>query len=415
MCDLRSPVSDLRPPLRVWLGIADLSKASGGPAVVVQHLSELLVAAGAEVTILTSLLPETMTEITPGDKRVKVIRLAAPGRLLDITKRPDGIRDTITQAHRRGEIDVFHDFGLWLPCNHHAAVVCAVLGVPYICSPCGMLSPWAMRHKAWKKRIAWIVYQRRDLRRARVLVATAGQEVEHITHRLPHMPVALVPNGVHLPEERKDASCPLFDLSDCGEMPRSGFQEERTTDECQPTTQPRTLLFLGRIHPVKGLMNLVEAWAQIRPPGWRCVIAGPDEAGHRRELENAMKTHGILEDFSFPGIVDDQDKWRLLEHADLFVLPSFTENFGIAVAEALAAGVPVITTRGTPWEELVTRQCGWWVDIGTTALKDALRHATGLTEDERRAMGKRGRQLVMDQYAWPKIAKSLVDIYWDHR
>jgi glycosyltransferase involved in cell wall biosynthesis len=110
-------------------------------------------------------------------------------------------------------------------------------------------------------------------------------------------------------------------------------------------------------------------------------------------------------------MMGDDQKWALLRGADLFVLPSFTENFGVAAAEALACGVPVITTKGTPWEELRTRQCGWWVDIGVEPLVAALREATELSDQERYEMGQRGRRLVEEKYSWPKIGRDMMAVY----
>jgi glycosyltransferase involved in cell wall biosynthesis len=102
---------------------------------------------------------------------------------------------------------------------------------------------------------------------------------------------------------------------------------------------------------------------------------------------------------------------NLLQSASLFVLPTFSENFGIAVAEALAAGVPVITTKGAPWKELETHRCGWWVDVGAEPLATAMREAIALSDEQRRAMGKRGRRLVEERYSWPKIAADMKSVY----
>jgi glycosyltransferase involved in cell wall biosynthesis len=173
----------------------------------------------------------------------------------------------------------------------------------------------------------------------------------------------------------------------------------------------RKAVFLGRIHPVKGLNNLVEAWHIVRPSGWRCILAGPDEAGHKRDLQAAIRFRGLENAFEFPGIRNDEQKWTLLRESDLFVLPSFTENFGVAAAEALACAVPVIATKGAPWKDLVDRECGWWVDIGVRPLADALRQATALPDAERRQMGQRARQLVRHNYSWDRIAKDMRSVY----
>jgi glycosyltransferase involved in cell wall biosynthesis len=182
-------------------------------------------------------------------------------------------------------------------------------------------------------------------------------------------------------------------------------------------------LFLGRIHPVKGLLDLVRAWADLRKVGgqrpavrnqlsdWRVVIAGGDENGHRREVEAAIHDHGLQDDFVFVGEVSGNRKWEIYRDADLFVLPSRTENFGMAIAEALASGLPVITTHGTPWQELGTHHCGWWVDPAPGPLASALREATSLTDAERQEMGQRGRRLVEEHYTWPAAAQKMISVY----
>ena len=207
-------------------------------------------------------------------------------------------------------------------------------------------------------------------------------------------------------------------------------------------SEVRTILFLSRIHPKKGLLDLVEAWAAVNAkaesreqraesrgrwsmvnsqPRWRLVVAGGDENGHLAEVKAEIAKFGARskeqgagkfeKSFQFIGEVADKDKWDLYRSADLFVLPTHSENFGIVIAEALACGVPVITTRGTPWEDLITHRCGWWVEIGARPLAEALNEAIKLPEEERRAMGLRGRRLVQQNYTWPAAAKKMVAVY----
>lgn len=383
--------------MHIWLTIPDLSKTGGGPANVVQHLSEQLVSSDASVSVLTLEADPGKSEALPRDQRVKVIHVPVNGRT--------GWRSAFG-VHLRMAMDgdlasknntVVHDFGLWLPANHAVVSVCKNLGVPLVCSPCGMLASWALRHKAWKKRLAWWLYQRRDLSRATLLAATSEQEVRDIRRLVPGKNVTLVPNGVELPEARNQKPEAVDPKS---ESRNKGAGNGR-----------KTAVFLGRIHPVKGLKNLVEAWHRVRPAGWHCILAGPDEVDHRKELEALLRSRNLTGVFEFPGMMEDEQKWALLREADLFVLPSFTENFGVAAAEALACGVPVITTKGTPWKELVDCRCGWWIDIGVEPLAEALREATALADNERHEMGQRGRYLVEEKYSWPQIGRDMLSVY----
>jgi glycosyltransferase involved in cell wall biosynthesis len=141
------------------------------------------------------------------------------------------------------------------------------------------------------------------------------------------------------------------------------------------------------------------------------VVAGPDEDGHEALVRAAVKKTGLEDQFVFTGPVFGEAKQGLFQRADLFVLPTFSENFGLVIAEALAGGIPVITTKGAPWRELVTNTCGWWVDIGAEPLVEALREAMSLTDVERWKMGLRGRKLMEEHYSWPSVAKDMKAVY----
>ena len=168
---------------------------------------------------------------------------------------------------------------------------------------------------------------------------------------------------------------------------------------------------MGRLHPVKGYAELIEAWAGLNPPGWKLAIAGPDEAGYRATLETLIAKQGLGDRVFLLGEVDDERKWSLLDQCELFVAPSRTENFGMAIAEALQSGTPVITTKGTPWRELVERDCGWWVDMSPANLEHALRKATTSHESELARMGANGQALIRERYSWDQVADRTIDLY----
>jgi glycosyltransferase involved in cell wall biosynthesis len=258
------------------------------------------------------------------------------------------------------------------------------IGLPFVVSPRGMLASWAFRLHGWKKRVAWALYQRRDLKCAHVLHATSNAEAKDFRTLGFSQPIAVIPNGVDVPS--------------------------RPADRLQTKGQ-HVALFLSRIHPVKGLENLVYAWSQVRPSNWRVVVAGGNENGHQAEVEATVRELGLESSFSFVGPVDGQKKWELYQTADLFVLPSHSENFGMVVAEALACGLPVITTKGTPWAALTHHRCGWWVDVGVEPLVHALRTAVALDDAERCEMGSRGRRLVEREYTWAVVAKQMALVY----
>ena len=271
---------------------------------------------------------------------------------------------------------------------------------PYIVSPHGMLEPWSLRNSRIKKRIAMWLYEGACLRNATCLRATSMMEVESIRAAGFRNQIALIPNGVEMPPAWavRESTVPAGD-SDQGE----GMGERPV----------KTALFLSRIHPKKGLLNLVDAWRQLAPSDWRLLIVGPDEGGHLAEVQRAVKQAGLGKSVEFPPEAWGDARWNYYRDADLFVLPTFSENFGLVIVEALACGVPVITTHGAPWEELQTRRCGWWIETGVEPLVVALRQAMATAPNELHAMGERGRDLVTQRYAWEPIGEMMaVTLHW---
>ncbi len=299
--------------------------------------------------------------------------------------RTPGFRHVVTECCRKTKACLVHAHGIWTRASHDTTMVARAMRLPLIVSPHGSLAPWAMRHKAWKKVLAWPLYQRRDLRAADLFHATSIEEAHDLRTLGFTQPIAVIPFGVNIPTWQNPCDRPLG--------------------------SKRVALFLSRIHPVKGLSFLVDAWAAVRPQGWQVVVAGPDEGGHLSDIRAAIQRHGLTEHFEFIGPVHGNEKWDLYRRADVFVLPTFSENFGMVIAEALACGVPVITTKGAPWKELNTHQCGWWIDIGAKPLAAVLRQALAMSDEQRQAMGARGRQLIAQSYTWPPIAQNMRRMY----
>lgn len=365
--------------LRVVHTIARVVEADGGPSRTVSGLCSALAREGAIVELVTADADRSSLDVS-------VHRVEAVERAGRTYPRPRALARLLERRLAEPGPGVIHDHGIWLASNHAVARVAARTGAPRVVSPRGMLSGWALAHGRWKKRVAWWAFQRRDLESAGAVHATSDLEADEIRAAGIAAPIAVVPNGVELPD-----------------------LEERPM--ARATGDPRRLLFLSRIHPKKGLENLVDAWRAARPIGWELVIAGPDEYAHRAEIERRAGGLGPGPGIRFHGPVSDRDKWGLYRTADVFVLPTLSENFGVVVAEALASGVPVITTRAAPWGALVEQGCGWWTDLGVEPLVAAIREAAGLTDDERGAMGSRGRRLVAERFGWPAVARRMISVY----
>ena len=250
-------------------------------------------------------------------------------------------------------------------------------------SPHGSLTPWAFHHKWWKKFPAWWCYQYWALRKAALIHVTAQTEVEDIRALGLRNSVSVVPLGTSVP----------------GAYP------------AHPSRNRKRALFVSRVHPKKGLLNLVDAWAQCAPQDWLLQIAGPSEDGFAEVVLARAKSRGIEAKVVYLGAVYGEAKAQLYAQADLFVLPSFSENFGVVILEALAQACPVITTQATPWQSLETHQCGWWIPLGVPALVKALNEALNLPLESLHEMGVRGYQWVKQDYQWKRLAQMLVTDY----
>ena len=195
---------------------------------------------------------------------------------------------------------------------------------------------------------------------------------------------AIIPNGIDLPEE---SAAPA-------------------------RASERTVLALGRIHPKKGLDLLIRAWANTASSetGWRLRIVGPTEAGYGDDLRALVRSLG-LNNVSMEGPIYGAAKTAALQEADLFVLPSRNENFGLVVAEALAAGTPVISSKGAPWAGLEREGCGWWVDHDVEPFAAALMGAMATPREALKAMGAKGRAWMERDFSWDRVAGDMLGVY----
>jgi len=361
----------------ITLLTATLSPAAGGLAACVPALAHGLARQGGTVQVLgveDSAAPGAASAWGP----VVHAHPARPPRALAYAP---GMAATLARLAPQ----VTDVQGLWtwpsrVNLHHHRRT-----GTPYVVTPHGMLDPWARARSVWKKRLVRLWFEDAHLRGAACLRATAEMEAEHFRSFGLSNPIAIVPNGVDTP--------PLV----------------RSTREPGAL---RKLLFLSRIHPKKGLPLLLRAWARLAPahPDWELVIAGPDEVGHTAEMQR-LATSLALERLHWSGSVQGAEKAALYRSADLFVLPTHAENFGLVVAEALAHGVPVITTRNAPWEGLEANRCGWWISLEEGALAEALADGMSRPAGELEAMGTRGHAWMQRAFGWDGVAEQMLEVY----
>lgn len=276
--------------------------------------------------------------------------------------------------------DIVHINGIWSPQNWGFQKVAQELKIKVVLSPHGMLEPWILQHNPLKKKIALFLFQKRAIKNVDYLHATAQMEKESIDRLGYTNPIAIIPNGIDLSEVTK---------------PKSSYGSKK-------------IVFLSRIHPKKGIEVLLEAWRNVGATGWILEIAGNGEDTYIDKLRHSAND---LKNVRFVGPKYGEFKWDFLRSADVLILPTYSENFGIVVAEALAIGVPVITTRGTPWEDLERFKCGWWIDLSVNKLEQTLIKTFNTSTKELEAMGNLGKKLVVKKYDIKAVAYMMYQLY----
>jgi glycosyltransferase involved in cell wall biosynthesis len=278
---------------------------------------------------------------------------------------------------------ILHNHSLWMMSNVYPGIVIKNTRCKLITSPRGTLSAWALRRRSFRKKLLLLFGQRHALYRATCLHATSEAEYRDIRAYGLKQPVAIIPNGFDLPQ--------LAKLSN------------------RISTKKR-LLFLGRIHPVKGLDQLVEAWKEIalRLPDWELHIVGPGEPEHLKQLQKQISGNRSIQ---MRDAIYGDEKSDEYQQATAYILPSHSENFAMTVAEALAHRLPCIVSQGAPWSGLETKQCGWWIKndkatLANTILKMANTHSSDLTR-----MGERGRSWIEDDFGWHSISMKMHKVY----
>lgn len=282
--------------------------------------------------------------------------------------------------------DIVHINCCWMPQCAFAQKWAQQLGYKVVLTPHGMLEPWIMKRHCWTKKVpALLLYQKQAVINADYLHATAESEKSNLLMLGYNRKVEVIANGI--------------DVENI--VMKTAWKRKKK------------ILFLSRVHVKKGINFLVEAAALLKNEleGYQILIAGEGDDNYITELKQQASKLEVAELFHFMGGVYGNDKWNMFRDADLFILPTHSENFGIVVVEALACGTPVITTKGTPWKELEGCHCGWWTEIGTEATVKALKLFLQLSVTELEFFGRNGRKLVEEKYSSEKMAGDMVLLY----
>lgn len=352
--------------------IPSIDRASGGTTAYMQLLAEKL----GQLVELHVVSHGSANPVELGNCQVNYISQLLSGRM---KREWQALIEKIRP-------DVVHINCCWMPGCAFAQKWAQQMGVKVVLSPHGMLEPWIMARHYWTRKLpALLLYQKRAVVEADRLHATAESEKQNLMKLGYNNRISVIANGIDV---------------DNVEMKHSWKRN-------------REILFLSRVHVKKGINFLIEAVAALKNEldGYCVNIAGEGEESYVNELRQLAVRFGVEDMVKFTGGVYGDSKWELFRHADVFVLPTHSENFGIVVAEALACGTPVITTKGTPWQELETNGCGWWTEIGTEALIAALRKFLALSDGDIGRMGRNGRKLIEDKYSSRKMAEDMVRMY----
>lgn len=356
--------------------VPTIDNEASGPSYCVTRLCQSLLAAG-HPTRLGVLEP---LPAGPGYEFATAFPYGGGPRRLGISPT---LRDWVREEAHNGGIRILHNHSLWMETNVYAATAARGTACRLVVSPHGTFASRALNRSGLVKKALWPLFVSRATRGVAAFHATAWHEYADIRARGFREPVAILPNGVDVPEALPNVH-----------------------------GSRRQLLFLGRIHAIKGIDRLLSAWAalQDRHPDWDLVLAGPDEAGHLAKMER-LAAELRLQRYAFVGPRYGDDKLAAYRAADLYVLPTLSENFGMTIAEALAAGTPVVTTKGAPWESLETERAGWWIDHGVEPLIAALDAAMSETPEQLETRGSRGRAWMARDFSWNRIAADMADFY----
>ena len=368
--------------MRIAHIVPSLEERHGGPSKSVRALANHLVGPGHEIDLLaTDENAVTFSPASTDQTQIRVFPRVAPRWL----SRSPALRQHLRQT----PYDCVHNHSLWLLPLRYAAEAARVHAAPLVISPRGMMSGWAWRHRRTRKQFASLLVHPGAFRQASGWHATSPEEADDIRALGFRQPVCVSPNGVALPAPVDLASA------------RAAWLDLVPAARSRPVA-----LFYSRLHRKKRVRELIDLWLSAPRGDWLLLIVGVAEDYTADALAAEVAGRGATDRVA---VVDGQGRPAPYAVASLFVLPSHSENFGLVIAEALAAGVPALVTDTTPWTQLAPQGAGWcvsWENFGAAL-------ATALTTPaaELAAMGRRGRSWVERDFSWTRVAALLHQFY----
>lgn len=294
------------------------------------------------------------------------------------------------------DYDLVHTIAVFSYPVSIAHLACQLHKVPYINNPQGMLEPWALSYKSWKKRIYYRLFERTGLNRANAIQMLNLAEAKNVEPLQLEAPLILIPNGINEQEFKELPDPELF------------YQKF-------PHTRDKTLiLFLARIDPKKGLDLLAPAFARVYAqfPNSHLIIAGPDNIGFLPTVKNYFSQAGCYDAVTFTGMLTGSLKHAALSAASVYVAPSYSEGFSMSVLEGMASGLPCVITTGCNFPEAGVAQAAHVVDISVDQIANTLIDCLARPE-QAKAVGNRARKLIFEKYTWAYITSQIQQVYQD--
>lgn len=378
--------------MKVLTFITSISLKGGGPSRSVPMLVKGLAEAGVDITLMTFRSEDMNTHALEG----------TPAKLIVWEDRTTAreIEDFILSE----KFDLIQLQSMWAKSYHVVALIARNHNIPYIITPRGMLEPWSLSQKKWKKKLALMFYQMKDLQKAACIFTTAEMEAKHVRELGVRTPMSVIPNGI----ETDGYAC------------RTSLEGVK-----------KQILFLSRVHVKKGIEILIDAFGKLRAEGgefneWSVVIVGNGEEDYIENLKHKVNELGLENYIKILPPVFGVDKTKLYQESSLFCLPSYSENFGMVIAEAMSCGVPAITTNGTPWQLLNGDCCtmgasldmlgddkrtGWCIDLSVENLERTLREAMEMPPASLFEMGQRGSKMIHENFNYRSVARKTKELY----
>lgn len=366
--------------MKVLQTIADFDVHSGGTSTCTYDLLSAMHHIGCHVDLMTIQSDDLMGH---GEKWIKA--------LPNDTITPYGYSLNMNKFLGYSNYELYHTNGMWMHCNHITCLVARRKHKPYIITPHGMLYPAALHRSYWKKWPLMKLLFNRDITHADCLHVTCKAEMEYVREFGYKGAIAIIPNPTNLPDYLEEIASAKPSFLGCSRLRKLGF--------------------LGRLHPIKKVENLLYGVAKLpHPQDCELVIMGKGDDTYEQFLYSEAKRLG-LSNVTFYGFVSGREKYEQLAQLSCLFVPSDFENFGMIVTEALSVGTPVMASLGTPWEKLSSVGCGWWTERSPENIAQVMHQVIEMPTEELLVMGNRGRQLVQDKYAAPQVARMMKQLY----